>query len=115
MAGFLRAVLRGSRVSPLQAAKDSTVALLSYRPDTVESDLMSARDRTTGNFRDSYIQLSEDVVIPGSKEQRIAATATIPAAASVSVDENHAVALLFVNQSVSVGATRPPRAYPASG
>ncbi|BBX17192.1 hypothetical protein CRI77_10955 [Mycolicibacterium duvalii] len=91
----------------LQAAKDSTVALLSYRPDTVESDLMSARDRTTGNFRDSYIQLSEDVVIPGSKEQRIAATATIPAAASVSVDENHAVALLFVNQSVSVGADAP--------
>ena len=38
----------------VQAAKDSTVALLSYKPDTVEQQLGAARDLLTGDFRDSY-------------------------------------------------------------
>ena len=96
-----------SAAESLQAAKDSTVALLSYRPDTVERDLTAARDRTTGAFRESYTQLINDVVIPGSKEQQIAAAVTIPAAASVSADANRAVALLFVNQTIGIGADTP--------
>lgn len=94
-------------VESLQTAKDSTVALLSYKPDTVERDLAAARDRTTGEFRDSYTQLTDDVVIPGSKEKQIAAVATIPAASSVSANPNHAVALVFVNQTVTMGKDKP--------
>jgi len=94
-------------VESLQAAKDSTVALLSYRPDTVERDLTAARDRTTGDFRDSYTKLTNDVVIPGSKEKQIAAVATIPAASSVSANPNHAVALVFVNQTITMGKDQP--------
>jgi Mce-associated membrane protein len=111
--GFLDwrgAWIRGSgvaRAESLSAAKDSTVAILSYQPDSVERDLGAARDRLTGKFKDSYTQLVHDVVIPGAKKDHISAVATVPAAASVSADPNHAVALVFVNQTVTVGNDAP--------
>lgn len=96
-----------ARIESVQTAKDSTVKLLSYKPDTVDKDLGSARDLLTGAFRDSYTQLTNDVVIPGSKEKQISAVASVPAVASVSADAKHAVALVFVNQTVVVGAGAP--------
>jgi hypothetical protein len=50
-----------ARIESVQAAKHSTVALLSYRPDSVEKDLAAARDRLIGSFRDSYTSLTNDV------------------------------------------------------
>jgi Mce-associated membrane protein len=91
----------------VQAAIDSTVAMLSYRPDTVEQNLSAARDRMTGAFRDSYTSLTHDVVIPGAKQRQISAVATVPAAASVSATSTHAVVLLFVNQTTVVGNDPP--------
>lgn len=96
-----------ARIESLGAAKDSTVALLSYQPDTVEKDLGAARDRLTGTFKESYTRLTHDVVIPGAKQQHISAVATVPAAASVSATPNHAVALVFVDQTVVVGTDAP--------
>jgi Mce-associated membrane protein len=96
-----------ARIASLQAAKDSTIALLSYKPDTVEQQLGAARDLLTGDFRDSYISLTNDVVIPGAKQKQISAVATVPAAASVSAKPNHAVVLVFVNQTVIVGQDAP--------
>jgi Mce-associated membrane protein len=112
-AGFLKwqdAWIRGSKVAGIEsvaAAKDSTVALLSYQPDSVDKDLRAARDRLTGGFKDSYTQLIQDVVIPGAKKQHISAVAVVPAAASVSATPQHAVALLFVDQTVAVGDDAP--------
>ncbi|MDT5244135.1 MAG: Mce-associated rane protein [Mycobacterium sp.] len=96
-----------ARDASVQAAKDSTTALLSYKPDTVEQQLNAARDLLTGEFRDSYTSLTNDVVIPGAKQKQIAAVATVPAAASVSAKPNHAVVLVFVNQTVIVGQGAP--------
>ena len=91
----------------LLAAKDGAVALLSYRPGSVEQDLGAARDRLTGTFRDSYSSLINDVVIPGAIEKQISATATIPASASVYANEKQAVAMIFVNQTTEVGDDAP--------
>jgi Mce-associated membrane protein len=91
----------------IAVAKDATVRLLSYKPDSVEQDLGSARDLLTGEFQESYTQLINDVVIPGSQEKQISAVATVPAAASVSAEPNKAVVLVFVNQTVLVGADAP--------
>ncbi|HEX4394812.1 MAG TPA: hypothetical protein VH084_25210 [Mycobacterium sp.] len=96
-----------ARVQSVQAAIDSTVAMLSYRPDTVESNLAAARDRMTGAFRDSYSSLTHDVVIPGAKQQQVSAVATVPAAASVSATATHAVVLVFVDQSTIIGNDPP--------
>jgi Mce-associated membrane protein len=112
-AGFLKwqdAWVRGSGAAGIEsvaAAKDSTVALLSYQPDTVDKDLAAARDRLTGKFEDSYTQLVHDVVIPGAKKDHVAAVATVPAAASVSASPRHAVVLVFVDQTVTVGNDAP--------
>lgn len=91
----------------VQAATDATVALLSYKPDTVDKELEDARSRLTGQFLDSYTSLTRDVVIPGAQQKKITATATVPAAAPVSASSDHAVVLLFVNQTVTVGADAP--------
>jgi Mce-associated membrane protein len=96
-----------ARIESVQAAKDSTVALLSYKPDTVEQQLGAARDLLTGDFRDSYTSLTHDVVIPGAKQKQISAVATVPAIASVSAKPNQAVVLVFVNQTVIVGHDAP--------
>ncbi len=59
-AAFLKFVDSGVRESnvardeSVKAAKDSTIALLSYKPDTVEKQLTDARARLTGQFRDQY-------------------------------------------------------------
>ncbi|KMO67338.1 hypothetical protein MCHLDSM_06587 [Mycolicibacterium chlorophenolicum] len=94
-------------VSSVQAAKDSTIALLSYTPDKVDQQLGDARNLLTGEFRDSYTSLTNDVVIPGAKQKQISAVATVPAAASVSASPQKAVVLVFVNQTVTVGADAP--------
>ena len=41
------------------------------------------------------------------QQKQISATATVPAAASVSATENHSVVLIFVNQTVIVGHDAP--------
>lgn len=91
----------------VRAASDSTVAILSYRPDTVDTELPAAADRLTGEFRDQYSQLIDDVVIPGAKQQGISAVASVPAAAGVSVSARHAVVLVLVDQTTTIG-TGPP-------
>lgn len=93
--------------SSVQAARDSTIALLSYTPDKVDQQLGAARNLLTGEFQDSYTSLTNDVVIPGAKQKGIAAVATVPAAASVSATAQKAVVLVFVNQTVTVGQDAP--------
>lgn len=94
-------------VESVAAARDATTAMLSYRAESVEADLGSAKDRLTGSFLESYNQLVTDVVIPGAKERTISAAAEVAAAASVSATPTHAVTLLFVNQTVTVGGDAP--------
>jgi Mce-associated membrane protein len=96
-----------ARTESVRAATDSTIALLSYKPDTVEKDLDAARGRLTGTFLSAYTSLTHDVVIPGAKQKQISAVATVPAAASTSATGNHAVVLLFVNQTVIIGQDAP--------
>jgi Mce-associated membrane protein len=112
-AGYLKwqdATLREDQaVQPqsVQAAVDGTVALLSYRSETVDKDLEAAKSRLTGNFLNAYTSLTRDVVIPGAKQKQITATATVSAASLTSATATHAAVLLFVDQTVSVGTTAP--------
>jgi Mce-associated membrane protein len=91
----------------VRAASDSTIAILSYRPDTVDRDLKAAANRLTGGFRQQYTQLVSDVVAPGAKQQHITAVATVPAAASVSATGKQAVVLVFVDQTTTIGDDAP--------
>lgn len=112
-AGYLKwvddsaAQSRAAAIQSVQVASDTTVAMLAYRPDTVEKDLTAAAGRLTGGFRDDYLKLVKDIVIPGSKEKRIATAVTVQAAASVSASNSHAVVLLFVNQTTTIADATP--------
>ncbi|TAM65201.1 hypothetical protein [Mycobacterium sp.] len=98
---------QSARIESVQAAAEGTIKILSYSPESVDHDLDAARDRLTGAFRDAYTRLAHEVVIPGSKERKISATATVPAATSVSASPSRAVVMVFVNQSLAV-ANDPP-------
>jgi Mce-associated membrane protein len=91
----------------MRAASESTVAILSYKPETVDQDLKAAADRLSGGFRQQYLQLVNDVVAPGAKQQHISAVATVPTAASVSATGKHAVVLVFVDQTTTIGNDAP--------
>ena len=96
-----------ARNESVAAAMDSTVALLSFRFDTVDLDVAAARQRLTGKFRDSYTQRTQEELIPNAKEQRVTAMAVVPGAASESATHNHAVVLVFVNQTIKIGDSAP--------
>lgn len=92
----------------IQAARESIVAILSYRPDTVEKDLdAAARDRLTGPFLDDYTQLIKTVVIPDAKQRGISAAAQVSAAAMVSAEADRAVLLVYVDQAMAAGNAEP--------
>ena len=104
--------VQAARVESVAIARDSTVAMLSYRAETVEQDLRSARDRLTGTFLNSFTDLIDTVVIPGAKEKQISSTARVSAVASVSATAKRAVALVFVDQVVTIGANAPDSGNP---
>src|SRR5213080_2094047 len=112
-AGYLKfrvGAIRGAeqaRTQSVQAATEATIAMLSYSPDNVEATLHAAQERLTGQFCDSYRSLIDDVVIPGAKQKKIASTATVPGAASMTATENHATVMVFINQSMIIASGAP--------
>jgi Mce-associated membrane protein len=96
-----------ARVQSVTAAKDSTAAILTFRYDTVDHDVAATREKLTGNFLGTYTARTQQELIPQTKQQRVVATATVPAAAPETVTPNHAVVLVFVSQTVKFGDTPP--------
>nr|WP_238391878.1 MULTISPECIES: hypothetical protein [unclassified Mycolicibacterium] len=96
----------------VKVARDGTAAILSYQPETVRQQLTDARKLLTTPFLNDYTTLTKQV-IPGAEERHMASVTTVPAAAAVSVDGNHAVVLVFVNQKVIVG-DQPPTETPTT-
>ncbi len=96
-----------ARSQSVTAARDSTVALLTFRFDTVDRDVAAARQRLTGGFRDIYTQRTQEELIPNARARHVSAAATVPGAASESATHNHAVVLVFVNQTIKIGDSAP--------
>ncbi len=96
-----------ARGQSVVAARDSAVALLSFRFDTVDRDVAAARERLTGELRDTYTQRAQEELIPNAKIRHVFATATVPGAASESATLNRAVVLLFVDQTIKIGDSAP--------
>jgi Mce-associated membrane protein len=118
-AGYFRWVIASAdelalaRTESVRVASEDAAALLSYKADSADKDLNNAaRDRLTGDFKDAYINLIRQVVIPGAKEKHISAVAKVNAAASVSASANHAVVLLYVDQTVTIGDGAPTDTQP---
>jgi Mce-associated membrane protein len=90
----------------LSAASEGTVAVLSYSPNSIDSDITSAKSHLTGDFLKYYSQFSEEIVKPAAKQKSIKTAAVVLRSALSEFHPDSAVVLLFVNQSTQ-SADRP--------
>lgn len=97
----------------LNAAKNGTVALLSYSPDTLDKDFANAKANLTGDFLSYYTQFTEQIVTPAAKEKQVKTTASVVRAAVSEMQPDSAVVLVFVNQ-VTTSKENPDGAFAAS-
>ena len=97
----------------VNAARDGTVALLSYKPDTLNQDFAAARSHLTGDFLNYYDQFTKEVVTPAAQSKAVATTAQVVGAAASELHPNSAVVLVFDNQ-VTTSKERPDPAMASS-
>jgi Mce-associated membrane protein len=98
----------------LKAASEGTVAVMSYAPDTLDSDFASARSHLTGNFLDYYNQFAEQVVAPASKQKQLKATAHVRGSAVSELRPDSAVVLILVDQTMTAKDNPNPSMAPSS-
>jgi Mce-associated membrane protein len=97
----------------VDAARDGTVALLSYKPDTLDQDFAAAKSHLTGDFLNYYDQFTRQIVSPAAREKAVTTTAQVVRAATSEQHSNSAVVLVFVNQT-TISKDRPDPAMAAS-
>src|SRR6201996_2018247 len=95
------------------AARDGTIALLSYKPDTLNQDFAAAKSHLTGGFLNYYDQFTKQVVTPAAKQKAGTTTAQGVGAAASEMHPDKAVVLVFVNQ-VTTSKERPDPAMASS-
>ncbi|BBY62230.1 twin-arginine translocation pathway signal [Mycolicibacterium helvum] len=95
------------------AARDGTVALLSYAPDTLDKDLANAKSHLTGEFLKYYSQFTDQIVAPAARQKGVKTEATVARAAVSELHADSAVVLVFVNQ-VTTSKDRPDPALATS-
>jgi len=99
--------------SAVNAARDGVVAILSYKPDTLNQDFAAAKSHLTGDFLNYYDQFTQQIVTPAAREKALTTTAQVVGAAASELQPNSAVVLLFVNQA-TVSKERPDPAMASS-
>ncbi|HUO39449.1 MAG TPA: twin-arginine translocation pathway signal [Mycobacterium sp.] len=95
------------------AAREGTVALLSYAPETLDKDLANAKSHLTGEFLKYYSDFTDKIVAPAAKQKGVKTEATVARAAVSEMQPDHAVVLVFVNQ-VTTSKDRPDPALATS-
>jgi Mce-associated membrane protein len=98
----------------LRAAKDGTIALLSYAPETLDKDLDAAKTHLTGDFLNYYTNFTDQVVRAAAKQKAVKTTATIARGAISEMAPDTAKALLFVNQITMSADRQEPSATSSS-
>jgi len=99
---------RSTADAVVKAATTGTVAVLSYKPDTAQSDFATAKSRLTGDFLTYYDQFTQQVVGPAVTQKGVRTTAAVVQAAITDLQPDSAAVLLFVNQSTSSGVNPQP-------
>jgi Mce-associated membrane protein len=99
--------------SAVNAARDGTVALLSYKPDTLNQDFAAAKSHLTGDFLNYYDQFTKEVVTPAAQTKGVMTTAQVAGAAVSELNPDKAVVLVFINQATT-SKERPDPAMASS-
>jgi len=90
-----------AQATVLDVAKSGAVAILSYSPETLESDLSDAKSRLTGDFLDYYIDFTDEAVRPAVQTKQVSTTANVARGAVTEMHANTAKVLLFINQATT--------------
>jgi Mce-associated membrane protein len=85
----------------VKAASDGTIAILSYSPDTLESDFSSAKSHLTGDFLSYYDQFTRQIVLPAAKQKAVKTTASVVRAAVSDLHPDKATVLVYINQTTT--------------
>jgi Mce-associated membrane protein len=96
-----RATDAAATQSAIDAARDGTVAVLSYSPDTLDRDFSSAKTHLTGDFLSYYSQFTQQIVAPAVKQKSVKTSAVVLRAAAAELHPGSAVVLVYVNQSTA--------------
>jgi Mce-associated membrane protein len=105
---------RGDRASTeaatevAKAASEGAVALLSYAPASLDSDIASARSHLTGGFLTYYSQFADQFVAPAAKQKDIHAVASVVRAATIDAHATTAHVLIFLNQTTTSRENHEP-------
>jgi Mce-associated membrane protein len=99
--------------SVVNAARDGTVALLSYKPDSLNQDFAAAKSHLTGDFLNYYDQFTKEVVTPAAQTKGVTTTAQVAGAAVSELNPDKAVVLVFINQATT-SKERPDPAMASS-
>jgi Mce-associated membrane protein len=97
----------------LDAAKNGTVALLSYSPESLDKDFAAAKSHLTGDFLSYYTQFTEQIVTPAAKQKAVKTSAAAVRAAGSELHPDSALVLVFINQNTT-SKENPDGAFAAS-
>ena len=85
----------------LDAAKNGTVAMLSYSPESLDKDFAAAKSHLTGDFLSYYTQFTEQVVTPAAKQKSVKTSAAVVRAGVAELHPDSAMVLVFINQNTT--------------
>jgi Mce-associated membrane protein len=89
------------RQAAVKAASDGAVAVLTYSPETLETDFAAAEAHLTGDFLSYYKQFTSQVVAPAAHTKGVKTTASVVRAGVSSLTSQKGSILLFVNQTTT--------------
>jgi Mce-associated membrane protein len=98
------------REAALQAARVDIAQVLSYDSKTLDADLARSRSLLSGAFAAKFEDLASNVIVPASKAQSLTTKAEVVRAAVIDAQSDQVNALLFVNQTTTLGGQPAPHA-----
>lgn len=85
----------------VDAAAEGSVALLSYKPETLSDDLVNAKAHLTGDFLTYYSEFTDKVVAPAAKDRAVTTKAWVARAALAELHPAEAKVLVFIDQTTT--------------
>lgn len=98
-----------STAAATAAARKAVPALLSYKPDTVVSDLEAEKNLVTGTFAYDYRRLVNDVVGPAATKGKVTTKADVTGIGVDRLRKDSVTLLVFVNLTTTSAQATDPR------
>jgi Mce-associated membrane protein len=82
---------------------------LTYKFDSVDKDLADASNALTGDFKDQFVALTRQTIVPAAKQANIVTSASVAGNSVVKASADSVTVLMFVNQSTTSKDSPSPK------